>query len=253
MILTIEQIKDYQCCPMLYYYNYIKQEKPSKTSTIERYALHSLKQTFYWYFYETQDGERPTLKQLKEKFSSLFMFDRTYSETMFMDMKSRARTLETRSAKAISNFHEHFMNDLGVPLLINKEYSLDFDDIKVFGTIPVIRENQLKEVELISFTNDILVGVKAGRNYKTQVQRDIDIIASSIAFKKIYNWDIDRNLAYSMFHEDVYTCKVNGPLMLNLEKIVKQVSKAIDNNIFYPVYNDRCSTCAYRQQCLKEW
>ena len=253
MILSIEQIKDYQYCPMLYQYNHVLKVKPPKTTVVDKFAIHSLKQSFYWYFHEQQDGKTPSIRELRKKFGSLFMFDRTYSETMFLDMRSRARTLETRAVKSLTNFNEIYSKDLGVPLLINTDYSLELNDVKVTGTIPVIRETQYKDVELVSFTDDIINSPRANNTYKTQVQRDIDIIASSMAFKKIYGWDIDSHFAYSMYHGDVFTCKVDGPLMLNFEKIVTNVAKAIDNDVFYPVYNSRCSTCAYRQRCLKEW
>lgn len=253
MILSVEQVKDYQYCPMLYYYNHVEKRKPSKLSTVEKFAMFSLKQTFYWYFYEQQDGGSPDLKGLKDKFGNLFIYDRTYAETMFADNKAKARVLETRAVRALSNFNEVFSNNLGVPLLINKDYVLEFNKIKLAGTIPVIRETQYKELEMVSFTDDLLLSNKGDRNYKIEVQRDIDIIASSIAFKKVYGLDIDNHMAYGMYYGDAHICKVDGPLMLNLEKIVERVAYCISKEIYYPIYNIRCSNCAYRQACLKEW
>lgn len=253
MILTVDQVKDYQYCPMLYHYNHVQCVKPPKTTTIDKFAMHSLKQTYYWYFYKRQDGERPGLAALKEKFGSLFIYDRTYAETMFMDTRTRARALENKCVKALSTFYELFSEDKGVPLLINKEYMMEFGSAKLLGTIPVIRETQYKDVELIAFTSDILFGTKAERNLKIEIQRDIDIIASSMAFKQVYGWDVDFHNAYSTYYQEVHTCNVDGPLKLNLEKIVTNVAKAIENNVFYPAYNTRCSNCIHRSTCLKEW
>lgn len=253
MILSIDGIKDYQYCPMLYHYNHVQKLKPPKTTTIDKFAMHSLKQTFYWYFYKRQDGEYPGLAALKEKFGSLYVYDRTYAETMFMDTRTRARALENKCVKSLIVFYDIFKEDKGVPLLINKEYTLEFGSVKLFGTIPVIRETQYKDVELITFTSDILFNSKAERNVKIEVQRDIDIIASSMAFKKTYGWDIDMHHAYSMYYGDINSCNVDGPLQLNLEKIVNSVARAIKNSIFYPVYNTRCSNCIFKNKCLKEW
>lgn len=253
MILTTEEIKDYQQCPMLYYYNHVAKAKPSKNSTIEKFALHSLNHTFLWFFNERMDGNAPSLKALRDKFGKIYIYDRSYAETMFLDARSKARVLENRCVKAISNFYNTFSIDQGVPLLVNKPYELCFDDIRVKGTIPVIRETQFKDIQLISFTSDILIGNKRDSDCRIEVERDIDIIASSIAFKRIYDWEVDIHSAYGLHYNNYYTCSVNGALMHNLSKIVKQVGKAIDQEIFYPVYNNKCTTCIYRSTCLKEW
>lgn len=253
MRLSIEAIKDYQHCPMLYYYNHIERAIPSKNSTIEKFAFDSLKKTFYWFFHELQDNNKPTLKGIRDKFGDLYIRDRTYLETMLLDTKSKARVLENRCVSAIHNFYETYKDDRGVPLLVNKPYSIRFGDVILDGTVPVIRETQYKDVQLISFVSDIFVNNKKQADYKVDVERDIDIIASSLAFKQMYKWDVDIHTAYGANYNNHYVCNVNGALNHNLEKIVTQVSTAIDNKIFYPVYNDKCRTCAYRNKCLKEW
>lgn len=253
MRLSIEQIKDYQFCPMLYKYNHVLKVKPSKNSTIDKFATYCLNQTVNWFFHEKMDGRRPTLKGLRKKFGDLYIADRSMAETMFMDTSTsnRARTLEKRCVTAIHNFYEMFQSDNGVPMLINKEFELNFNGVNVSGAIPIIRETEYREVQLISIRPDILAGKNL--NHMVESGRDIGIIASTVAFKRIYGDFPDINTSYGLYYKDAYQVEMSGALHHNLTNTVNQVSRAIESAIYYPVYNNQCTYCAYRNKCIREW
>lgn len=253
MILTTEAVKDYMYCPMLFKYNYVKVLKPSKTTTIDKYALYCLNQSLMWYFHSAQDTKSiPSLGSLRLKFGEYYLKDRTVGETVFMSSVrfNRGRVLEKRCVEALHNFYNMFSKDLGVPILINKDYKISFSDIDLIGTIPVIRESSGR-IQQLSFYPDILAG--KATTLELSSHRDIDVIASSMAFKNLYGEAPDIHTSVGMFCNKTCNLKIGAPSYHNLETIISKVGKAIQENIYYPVYNDHCINCAYREKCIKEW
>lgn len=240
-------------CPQFFKYNYVKVLKPSKTTTIDKYAIYCLNQSLMWYFHSAQDTKAiPTLNALRNKFGEYYLKDRTVGETVFMSSVrfNRGRVLERRCVEALNHFYSMFSKDLGVPILINKDYKISFNGIEVIGTIPVIRES-LGRIQQLSFYPDIVAG--KATTLEVDSHRDIDIIASSMAFRNLYGDAPDIHTSVGMFCNKSCNLKIGASAYQNLETIVSKVGKAIQEDIYYPVYNDHCVNCAYREKCIKEW
>lgn len=254
MLLSLESIKDYQYCPQLFKNNYLLNERPSKSSTIDKFSTYCLFKTFEWFFNIIQDQKRiPTFTLVKQKFGELYSKDRTVAETVFMNSVqfNRGRVLEKRCVEALRHFYDMFSNNAGVPLLINKEYRLSVDGIEVVGFISVIRETKTKDIELMTFYPDHISG--KAPTLEIDANRDICTIGASIAFKQMYGSFPDVHKAYAMFTGREFTCTVNAASHHNFNTIVSKIGENIENNMYYPVYNDHCINCAYRNKCVKGW
>ena len=251
MILTLDQIRDYTYCPKLCKLTYIDNLMKSRDALIELRFDTAMKQTANYFFYSVQDKTVPSIKDIRKKFGDLYIGNRTISETAMLNKSRRniARILENRSINMLSNFHSKFSVEHGVPILINKEYELKIGNTLVKGTFPIIRETNDKEIEILHFYVDYSIYLRD--TLPITVKYDPLITASSLAFKKLYGSTINCHTYYGMASGNQVRINKTKSDYKSFIQMVNGISSAIQNNIFYPVWNNNCINCAYNKICTK--
>lgn len=251
MILTLEQIRDYTYCPKFYKLCHVDDVMKSKDALIEYKFDTAMKQTANFFFYSIQDGTIPSIKDIRKKFGDLYIGNRTVSETAMLNKSKRnlARILENRSIDMLSNFYNKFSVEHGVPILVNKEYELKIGDTIVQGKFPIIRETNDKNIEILHFYVDSTMYLR--ETLPVTMKYDINITASALAFNTMYGNKIDDHTYYGLYTGNEIKISKTKSDYKSFIQMVNGVSSAIQNNIFYPVWNNNCINCAYNKSCTK--
>lgn len=250
MKLSIKQIKDYNYCPRMYKYAHVDGIYSGKITTVENFFDDCIKQTVYWFFYNIQDNIVPSIKEVKKKFGDLFVGSRSVGETIFMDriQRNTARALENKSIDMLKHFHDMYKDNHGIPILVNKDYEIKIGNAMITGTIPIIRENRAQQIEMLSFYTD-------SKNSKivlaSMIRYDIETTASSLAFKTLFNKIPDKHTYYSLNSSEECNINKSPNQYQDFIEMIESISKAIQLELYHPVYNDNCIGCAYNKLCAR--
>ena len=250
MELTIKQIQDYTYCPKFYKLCHIDNLKKSKDANIENHFKNAVERTMYHFFYCVQDGNIPSLRELKKKFGDLYIGERTLAETMLLGRSSRdlATVLEKKSTTMLSNFYDKYSTEHGVPILVDKEYELKINEVVVKGNIPIIRETPEHTIEMLHFYIDTTRDMK--NVMPLALRYNISTVISTFAFEKIYGTMVE-NTCYGVISGKSLSVRAPKTQFNRLSNMITAISTAIENELFYPVMNNNCINCAYNKICAR--
>lgn len=261
MKLHIQQLIDYQKCPTLYKFRWVdgidtkyteQRQMPNKWHMHEDFdrALH---QVAYGFFHEVADGRIPNEYYMKKRWGYAWSKGRSKEDILFDtgSWRNEHRKLERRGLNALLRLHSHFKNNPGTPILIGKEYLIQIGKHTLSGVIDLVREVNDEEgkpiIEIVDFKSD-------DRPTILHVKGDMGVTAASLAFRKLFNYKENRITYHGIISgKEQYTVRDDKDSQL-LEGAVNNIVKGIENNIFYPVLNDRCFECPFQKHCeKKEW
>ena len=80
MDLTLQQIYEFNICPMIYKFKHIMKIEREGYYPIEEEFHSAVRKSIMFYYYQILNGKQPTLEQLKQKFGSLFYKDKIYNK-----------------------------------------------------------------------------------------------------------------------------------------------------------------------------
>jgi len=249
MDISVQQILDYCCCPLLYKFKHINKYlfEPSIENQFEN-ELRKIIYSFYHYIYD--DQKIPTLKILLKQWHHKWdgrkqraEFVHSIHNNSNSEEASRRRRYR-RGIEIIQEFYDNHRFTPGIPLLINKDYNIDIGRHRLQGTIPLIREIKGK------YGRDLLEMVNYRLILRPDIlRRDIETTANSLAFRVLMNTDEQRIIEYSMKHGNMALAKRNNDDYKVLMKVINNIDQALEHKIFYPVYNARCIECPYSLSC----
>jgi CRISPR/Cas system-associated exonuclease Cas4 (RecB family) len=249
MDLTLQQIYDYNVCPMLYKFKYqMKLGIRSEPTLLERYD-DSIHKTIMFYYYQILNGKQPSQEQVRQKFGSLFykgMDIKDILNSSTIDRNMNAFNLQ--GIKALDTFYEKEFKRSFTPIGVDMDIRVPVDDQYLVTTIDLVREIRYEEkplVEIVNFTTT----TKAADPFA--VNHNIELTAGSYAFRKLFKATENRVIMTYMKSGKEYISVRKDPELKKFEAIVHGVGKAIEEDRFYPVLNTRCNYCPYRDVCDK--
>lgn len=261
MRLSLQEIVDYQKCPMLYKFRWVdgidvsvseKRKVPNRLHIIEEFdkALHHV---VYGIFNQLGDGAWPSAYYVKKRWGKVWNQNRKKEDVLFDtgSWRNEHRKRERQGLNALLALHKDFSNGPGTPILIGKGYEIKVGNHMVSGVMDLVRETYDESdkpiIEIMDFKTD-------DRQSSLHVKGDMEVTAASLAFRNLFGYTEQRITYYgTLSKKQVHTARTKKDYRL-LEIAVDNVAKGIENNIYYPVLNSKCFECPFQKHCeKKEW
>ena len=241
--LSITQIKMFLRCPLQYFFRYKQGIKipPNSAMTMGR-CVH---QTIEDLYKKRIDKKEMTEEELKERFSS--HWSEESKETQFKRDETSGE-LKDEGIKLVSKYLEDIAPTVK-PKELEKKFELKFDNVP-YTLVGII--------DLIEIGGTIVDHKCSKRSpNQAEIDRDIQLSAYQIGYKSLYGKD-PSGLRYDYVVRNqtpkTVQCKTErtqGALNRFL-KLVGHVSKAIENDIYYPNESMMtCSCCGFKDLCGK--
>lgn len=230
MQLTEQQLFDYIDCPAKYHIKY-----NMKIDIQEEVSLPILLKKVSNYFYlNLMNGILPTINQIKKKWD-------TICEQYQLDNK-KVLTGWGYILKLIQWAEEQKICVADV----SARYMIALGKVQLIGNIETILVTPQKKVELLTTNfsehapNQIMVDMK--------LKYSLD----ALGFKQLYDRSPDIQKIFSVkFGETLFTNRTE-PDITRVTDTILNVSKCIENNLYYPRESTFCKSCNAKQYC-KYW
>lgn len=232
MKLTEQQLFDYIHCPAKYHIKYIM-----KIDIADPISLTKLLNTIARYFYlNLFNGKVPTYDELRKKWDSLCELYPSY-----MDNKK-----VLAGWGQIIKFAQWAEREKLIVGDVETKYMFLVDNIQFTGNIETITLKPNKDIELLttSFSDKNLD--------KVDIDMKLKYTMDYVGFKTLYGVEPNGIKIHSVkYDNDLFTNRTE-PDIIRLKDTIVNVSKSIEQGIYYPRESSFCSSCTARQYC-KYW
>ena len=237
--LSVTQIKMFLQCPLKYYFRYREGivVKPNSSLTMGR-CFHKTVEEFYK---RRMKGESI---DIKEAFSSFWAAESKETDFKIDEIPGG---LKDEGIRLIEKYIEEVAPTIR-PQEIEKEFELVFENVAytLKGVIDLIEED------------GTIVDHKCSKRSPNQkdIDRDIQLSAYQIGYRSLYGRD-PKGLRYDYVVRNKTPKTLQMPTERNqkdLERFLKllgYVSKAIEQDIYYPNEGMLCGMCGYKEFCQK--
>lgn len=127
-LLTIESIKDYETCALLYSYRH-KDKMPETIPSRDLFSLkfeNTIKSVINFFFYKKQAGITPSYSSLLNRWEKLwFPKDTTAYDLIHEQHESfygNTSSLTSKAAAALLDFYNAYSEDDSIPMAINQQF-----------------------------------------------------------------------------------------------------------------------------------
>lgn len=147
--LTVESIKDYEVCALLYNYRH-KQNMPETIQSrdlISRKFENTLKSVINFFFYKKQGGITPSYSSLLNRWEKLwFPKDTTAYDIIHEQHESfygNTASMTSKAASALLDFYNNFSEENSSPMAIDQQFYIPVGDkVKINGKFDLILSDQ---------------------------------------------------------------------------------------------------------------
>lgn len=235
--LSVTQVKMFLQCPLKYYFRYKEgiKVKPNSSLTMGR-CFHRAVEEFY------RGKMKGEVIDIKEAFSSVWAAESKETEFKIDEVPGE---LKDEGIRLIEKYTEEVAPNIR-PKEIEKEFELVFENVAytLKGIIDLIEED------------GTIVDHKCSKRSPNQsdIDRDIQLSAYQLAYRSLYGRD-PKGLRYD------YVVRNKTPKTLQVPtersekalqrflKLLGYVSKAIEQDIYYPNEGMLCGMCGYKEIC----
>lgn len=245
--LDIKDVLDFSWCPKYYE---LKNKNPNERNLKEAYDI-ALHKCFYQYLLALQNDTLDGLKTLKYRWGKEWVKQKTNSELICTPSAVKRDTYDAKRKAGIDAIitFDKLMSTPQFPILVNREYSIQIDDVILTGTWEYIREIEIdgrKVIQLMKFRTENNRFQVVG-----QMSHDLELTAAALAFSKAFN---QNNLEFQLVYVDIYKKKMMVSYRTSkdfelLKETVTSVAKCIKNDIKCISPDKRCYHCEYRDVC----
>ena len=238
--LSVTQMKMFLQCPLKYYFRYKEgiKVKPNSSLTMGR-SVHKAIEEFYR---KKMKGETIDIKD-----AFAFFWDAESKETEFKKDENPGE-LKDEGVRLGEKYAEEIAPTIK-PREIEKEFELVFENVAY----------TLKGVIDLIEADGTIVDHKCSKRSPNQadIDRDIQLSAYQVGYKSLYGKDpAGLRLDYIVRNKTPKTIQARTERsQKNLDRFLKllgYVSKAIEQDIYYPNESMMCSCCGYKAIC-KKW
>ena len=248
--IDIDEIVTYMHCPVMYLFKYKTGHTTQYINLNEKFDI-DMHKLFYNMFGRLQDGDEVEVAHLKKAWGALWMSERKGFEVVIAEPRTWRDTYNMKQKAGIKAIDLLWKNYLKVDpfdvILVDQKYIVEIDsDLYLTGKWEVVREVKVgddKKIEIIDLRVDDTW--KNGFYVKT----DLKLTADSYAFKQMTGFTEDVIVLYrGLKGAETVTTRTEADHNL-LKHTVRQITKAIDQELFYPKITPACSTCPFRHAC----
>lgn len=261
MRIHITEIMDFVSCPTLYQFKHVdnveapqpKVGRPTKNSVVELYdeALHK---SMFYIFHRIQDGFYPSVANVSKIWGNVWLKPRADHEDIRFrstSWRDTHRIKEKQGWELLKKAHTFFKDNHGTPIMVNYEYEVEIGQHTLVGTIDLVEvarnEKGREEIRMTEFLVD-------ERNMPfLHIRRDWKLTAASYAFRKLMKLNEERIVYHGIISGKRHDTIRDESDFKQLEHLIDIIVKATDMGLFYPSFNERCSTCSYQKMCEKGW
>ncbi|HJS83548.1 MAG TPA: hypothetical protein VJ742_12015 [Nitrososphaera sp.] len=133
LTLTVDSIRDYQVCELYYDYKYLKDEKTpiyGRELLAQRFE-NTLRKVAAFFFYKRQAGVTPSYNALLNRWEKLWFPKDMDAYDLAIEQHESVHgnysSYSNVATAALLQFYEDFIDDPGVPLLIDEYYLVTLD------------------------------------------------------------------------------------------------------------------------------
>lgn len=246
MELTLQQIYDYNVCPLMYKFKHQMGINKEEVSLIKRYedAVHK---TVMFYYYQLLNEKKPSLEKVRQKFGSIFYKDMSIDDILAdstLDKNKNATNLQ--AMKILEAFYNREADKDSKIIAVDTDTRVQVKDHYVITNIDLVRETKIDDkdvLEVIYFTTTS----RAADPFS--VNHNLDLTAGVYAFRKLFKTMENRIILQYMRSGKEYVTIRKDAEMRKFEAIVENVGRAIQEERFHPVLNSRCNHCKYKDLC----
>lgn len=256
MKISIEEIIDYQKCPLLYRFRWVdkidnvlyKTVKPNRYYVSEYFNI-AMHRCIYAIFYQTLNEDYPSPYFVKKVWGKAWNKDRIKEDVIMNtgSWRNEVKKKEMNGLNALLNLHEYFIANTGTPILIGKEYIIKIGRHELTGVIDLVREKKIAEHSIIE-----MIDFKSNEKHNTILYKsDIEVTAASYAFRELFGYKEDRIVFYEILSGKEKVVHRNENDYEMLRYTVNHIAASIEAGIFYPVLNSKCLECPFQTHCAK--
>lgn len=261
MKIHIDEVMDYVTCPALYKFKDVDKleppqhgkGRPSKNSILELYdaALHK---AIAYLFNSVQDGFFPSLSNLSKRWGYLWVKPRSDQEDIRFMQTSWRDTHNTKRIQGWTKLQDlwaYYKENTGSPIMVNYPYEIQIGKHILVGNIDLVsimkNENGRERIVMTEFITD------ERQAPFLHIRRDWRVTAASYAFRKIMQVNEEKIVYHGIISGKLTETKRDEQDFQQLEHLLDSIDHMRQNNVFYPVFNERCLTCPYQKYCEKGW
>lgn len=247
--VDIQEIVDYAKCPMYYFFKYKAHNlKTEYISLMEKYD-EDIHKVIYFVFSRVQEGAGIDVKDIKFIWGKSWIKDKRKANIMFNESLMTKDIYNEKRKKglySLLNFQETFSKSLGYPIAVNKEYKIQISKhLTVKGRFELIRENENKEIEIITFKTD-------EHSYSKVVKdHDLKLLCSGLAAREYIK---SQKITHVLYNVDKNSFSIHEDDELNVDFFkynINNIFKGIYNKLYYMGPDTNCQFCQYKTMCSK--
>lgn len=195
---TMRQVLDYMDCPLCYYLKYDKRLPPPDGLLADNKNIvyqECIQEAIRYYYLEHQQGKPPTLKEMYNKYYSLWMdktgtkdkntiFTRSFQDSGKHGREERSRYI-TKGYETIQKFYGQNARKKQAVLAVNHPYEIKLDHADIVGEFDLIREvmntkTKRREIEIVTFQTT------TRKPDESVLQTDFSLTGMSFAFEQMF-------------------------------------------------------------------
>lgn len=247
MKFSIDELRDYAHCPMLYKFKYVDQSNKTKLINIYEKYDKDLHIVAYRYFNKVKNDGIYDLKGLKSSWGHLWLDGKVDDDFNYNPQSWRDTHMQRwkKGVDVIIKFHDHFKNIECSPIVIGTQYEYKLtNNITITGTWDLILEIG-DSIEIIDFKTD------NSKSTPIHIDLDINVTSACYAFRKLTGQNESR-VGYYLYEKGklIYTTRNDNDIELMKRNIIN-IIRCITNEIYYVCPDSKCCGCAYNDICRK--
>ena len=232
--LTEQQLFDYISCPVYFSLRY--KNKYGIGNSVSMKSL--LNQVVNGFCMKLIDGEVMSSYDMKRKWDML-----TKKHPDIIDQKKNLQGISL-----LVQFWRWAANKEIMVVDVGSTYRLTFEptDKKIFltGMMGILTINKAKQIE------QLIVDMSNKIPDQDRLDMSLKISLVHVAFKRLYKIPLlGTKILYAKTGKELYTTRDADVESKRLEKIVSNVAKSIEQNIWYPHESPLCACCRVKDFC----
>lgn len=246
LIVTINEIIDYNKCSLLWYLKYKRKDVKTRYVTLVEKYDDDIHKVIYQAYNKLQDEDMLRIEDIKTFWGKEWIKDKRRNSIMFSDTYTNKDIYNDKRRRGIDvllNFYRNFISIDDVPILINYPCNININKNLILKS----------NIEVVNMNNDLYKNYvfKTNEHNNTQVLKDYEIksIGNYIALKELLDSDNIDSYMFNIDKKSIYKMDITENDIKIFKHSIESVSKLIYNNIFYMIPSEKCDSCIYKDVC----
>ncbi|MBI5412207.1 UvrD-helicase domain-containing protein [Candidatus Peregrinibacteria bacterium] len=241
---SYSQLMQFQTCPRQYEYQYVlKIPQPMSANLSFGSTMHTTLQKFYKHVLQQK---QTSLFQEFEPKTSLEELLKIYDENWIAqgyESKAHIEVRKTRGREILTQFHEHFKEDVSHVRFLEKSFKLKIGNYTLSGRIDRADDLPDGTLEIIDY--------KTGRTRtEKEVENDLQLFLYAIAAHDCFSLKASRLTLYFLDEDVKISTAPDEAKFEQVKRDVSDIADAVNRSDFSPTPSQfKCRQCPYNKIC----